>query len=162
MDPSYSARALVHTRAQLESGTLHLDDLNSAAYGVGASMAMQSDADRRLGISSAGSLTTLEDSVPLGRNAAVLLQIFRQIDSLIAAGNFDVDTNVRTAAAGFGQVTDNGKLVTKMFDLTSGVELKEAMVNLSGSLGPKDLGTIWSTRWVQAPLPLSPGHMRRC
>ena len=23
------------------------------------------------------------------------------------------------------------------------------MVNLSGSLGPKDLGTIWSTRWVQ-------------
>ena len=87
--------------------------------------------------------------MPLGRNAAVLLQIFRQIDSLIAAGNFDVDTNVRTAAAGFGQVTDNGKLVTKMFDLTSGVELKEAMVNLSGSLGPKDLSTIWSTRWVQ-------------
>ena len=41
-------------------------------------------------------------------------------------------------------MTDNGKLVTKMFDLTSGIELKEAMVNLSGSLGPKDLGTIWA------------------
>ena len=142
---------LVETKVAFDSNRLVVARLDSGKYGKSAvHLANRS----KLGLSEdQRSLVEVQDEseVQLNRNAGVLIQITRALESMVVAGHKPINPQLAYLANKHGLV--NAGLPSEMqvnFDLTSMMRVQSRFISLSGAVGPKALENLWDTQFVVA------------
>ena len=130
------------------NSSISIGSMTGGRYGQKA--AVLPDA-RFMTATQSGTVTTTDHShVNLSRNAGVLAMINTILDTLVVAGNVDIDPTVSHLAGGLGRVFIGTAHERQLhFDLATARKVNSVFTALSGVIGPKDLASAFAPSCIE-------------